>query len=86
MGSSLLSPCITFITASIMSFFPVPVCQPVEQGSEPGSPAMRMVAVVYVYFLSKFVEFIDTFFFVARKKFNQVSVLHVRKCIYFCPR
>ena len=49
-----------------------------EQGSEPGSPAMRMVAVVYVYYLSKFVEFLDTFFFVARKKFNQVSFLHVR--------
>ena len=49
-----------------------------EKASEPGSPAMRMVAVVYVYYLSKFVEFLDTFFFVARKKFNQVSFLHVR--------
>lgn len=53
------------------------LCQPVEKGSEPGSDAMRMAAVVYVYFISKFIEFIDTFFFVARKKFNQVSFLHV---------
>jgi len=31
----------------------------------------------YIYFISKFVEFIDTLCFVARKKFSHVSFLHV---------
>jgi len=38
---------------------------------------MRMIWVGYLFFLSKFVEFLDTIFFVIRKKDSQVSFLHV---------
>ena len=33
-----------------------------------------MVNVVWLYFFSKFVEFLDTVFFVLRKKQNQVQL------------
>ncbi len=36
-----------------------------------------MVTVSYIYFLSKFTEFADTFFFLSRKKFEHVSLLQV---------
>ncbi len=41
------------------------------------STGMRMASVVWLYYLSKFAEFADTFFFVARKKQGNVSALHV---------
>jgi hypothetical protein len=37
----------------------------------------RMAAAAWWYFFSKFTEFFDTFFFLARKKFDNVSTLHV---------
>ncbi|CAH3106609.1 unnamed protein product [Pocillopora meandrina] len=37
----------------------------------------RLARVCYVYWMSKFVEYFDTFFFILRKKNNQVSFLHV---------
>jgi elongation of very long chain fatty acids protein 7 len=39
--------------------------------------ALRMAMCVYIYYLSKFSEFIDTFCFVARKKDRQITLLHV---------
>ncbi|KAI5750176.1 hypothetical protein M8J76_013441 [Diaphorina citri] len=69
-------------------------CQPLDLGNHPRT--MRMAAVCWWYFISKFsefcdtmvhlcwwyyfskfTEFFDTFFFVLRKKQNQVSTLHV---------
>ena len=50
------------------------VCQNVEAGNEEGSAAIRMIAITYVYLINKYMEFADTFFFVARKKDNQVIV------------
>ena len=50
------------------------VCQNVEAGNEEGSAAKRMIAITYVYLINKYMEFADTFFFVARKKDNQVIV------------
>jgi len=38
---------------------------------------MRMVWAHWVYFASKIIEFMDTFFFIVRKKDNQLSFLHV---------
>jgi len=38
---------------------------------------MRLINVHWWYFLSKVIEFMDTFFFVLRKKNNQISFLHV---------
>ena len=38
---------------------------------------MRMAAATHLYFLSKFIEFLDTFFFIVRKKFRNVSKLQL---------
>jgi len=51
------------------------VCQPVDYSDS--RSAKIMMHVSYIYYLSKFSEFIDTFAFVARKKFSHVSTLHV---------
>jgi len=53
------------------------VCQEVELDPDPKSPGMRMAAATHIYFLSKFLEFLDTFFFIARKKFSHVSRLQL---------
>ncbi|KAL1464750.1 hypothetical protein WDU94_004368 [Cyamophila willieti] len=50
-------------------------CQPLDRGNHPRT--IRMAGVCWWYFISKFSEFSDTFFFVMRKKQNQVSTLHV---------
>jgi elongation of very long chain fatty acids protein 7 len=50
-------------------------CQPVDYSKSP--QAMRMVNACWWFYISKFVELLDTIFFVLRKKNNQVSFLHV---------
>ena len=51
------------------------LCQPVDYSASP--QAMLMLHACHIYYLSKFSEFIDTFCFVARKQFDQVSLLNV---------
>ena len=36
-----------------------------------------MVYAAYIYYFSKFPELFDTIFFVMRKRYDQVSTLHV---------
>lgn len=36
-----------------------------------------MAATAWYYYITKFIEFADTFFFLARKKFDHISSLHV---------
>ncbi|KAG5675221.1 hypothetical protein PVAND_005145 [Polypedilum vanderplanki] len=50
-------------------------CQPVNHSTD--ADTMRMVSVCWWYYFSKFTEFFDTFFFVLRKRYDQVSTLHV---------
>ncbi|XP_053602716.1 very long chain fatty acid elongase AAEL008004-like isoform X2 [Plodia interpunctella] len=50
-------------------------CQPVDYSDNP--IATRMVHACWWYYFSKFTEFFDTFFFILRKKNDQVSTLHV---------
>ncbi|KAG5673959.1 hypothetical protein PVAND_003955 [Polypedilum vanderplanki] len=50
-------------------------CQPVDFSRSP--MAMRMTVGCYWYYISKFSEFLDTFFFIMRKRYDQVSTLHV---------
>jgi len=50
-------------------------CQPVDYSNSP--KALKMVNLCWLYYFSKFTEFIDTFCFIARKKFEHVSLLHV---------
>ncbi|KAG5672920.1 hypothetical protein PVAND_003008 [Polypedilum vanderplanki] len=50
-------------------------CQPVDYSTNP--IAMRMARAVWLYYMAKVVELLDTVFFVLRKKQSQVSFLHV---------
>ena len=50
-----------------------PICNSVNYGAEEEDIAF----VIYCYYLSKLVDFTDTFFMVLRKKFDQASFLHV---------
>ncbi|CAH4008642.1 unnamed protein product [Pieris brassicae] len=51
------------------------ICEPTDfSNSESGLKAAK---IVYCYFLLKVFDLLDTVFFVLRKKFNQVSFLHV---------
>ncbi|VEN49055.1 unnamed protein product [Callosobruchus maculatus] len=50
-------------------------CQPVDYSNKPST--LRMVRASWWYFFSKFTEFVDTIFFVLRKKNQQITTLHV---------
>ncbi|XP_076663693.1 very long chain fatty acid elongase AAEL008004 [Andrena cerasifolii] len=50
-------------------------CQPVDYSQNP--LAVRMAHGCWWYYFSKFTEFMDTIFFVLRKKNNHISTLHV---------
>uniref|UniRef100_A0A8W8I464 Elongation of very long chain fatty acids protein n=1 Tax=Magallana gigas TaxID=29159 RepID=A0A8W8I464_MAGGI len=50
-------------------------CQPMDYSNDPN--ALRIANVIWVYYISKLVEFLDTAFFVLRKKNNQITFLHV---------
>ncbi|GFO18908.1 elongation of very long chain fatty acids protein [Plakobranchus ocellatus] len=50
-------------------------CQPVDYSNSP--QALRMARACWLFYISKFIELLDTVFFILRKKFNQVSFLHV---------
>lgn len=50
-------------------------CQPVDYTTN--STALRMARAVWLYYMAKIVELLDTVFFVLRKKQSQVSFLHV---------
>ncbi|XP_017021498.1 very long chain fatty acid elongase 7 isoform X1 [Drosophila kikkawai] len=50
-------------------------CEPVDYSYSP--KAIRTAEGCWWYYFSKFTEFFDTFFFVMRKRYDQVSTLHV---------
>lgn len=50
-------------------------CEPCNFTNDP--KAVRMMNVVYWYYISKFIDFIDTMFFVMHKKYDHISLLHV---------
>ncbi|KAM6965719.1 elongation of very long chain fatty acids protein 7a [Aplochiton taeniatus] len=50
-------------------------CDPVDYSDSP--QGLRMAATCWLYYFSKFIEMLDTVFFVLRKKNSQVTFLHV---------
>ncbi|XP_014209424.1 elongation of very long chain fatty acids protein AAEL008004-like [Copidosoma floridanum] len=50
-------------------------CQPVDYSNN--SQSLRMARAVYMYFICKLIELLDTVFFVMRKKQRQISFLHL---------
>lgn len=50
-------------------------CQTVDYSNSP--KAVRMAGAVWMFFIAKFIELLDTVFFILRKKNNQVTFLHV---------
>ncbi|KAJ8668552.1 hypothetical protein QAD02_010215 [Eretmocerus hayati] len=50
-------------------------CEPVDFSESPH--AMRVARGVYVYFIAKLTELLDTIFFVLRKKDRQITFLHM---------
>ena len=51
------------------------MCEPLDRSMNP--KALRMANAGWWYFFSKFTEFLDTLFFVLRKKNEHISTLHV---------
>lgn len=51
------------------------LCQPVNYTDDVNE--VRIASALWWYYISKGVEFLDTVFFIIRKKFNQISFLHV---------
>ncbi|CAH0699683.1 unnamed protein product [Spodoptera exigua] len=50
-------------------------CEPVDYSNNPR--ALRVAAATWFYFFAKFTELLDTVFFILRKKYDQVTFLHV---------
>jgi elongation of very long chain fatty acids protein 7 len=50
-------------------------CQPVDYTNS--ALGLEALDVTYWYYISKFVDFLDSFFFVLRKKWSHLTVLHV---------
>ena len=51
------------------------LCQPVDHSNDPST--LRLMLTGYRYYLSKYVDMLDTLFFILRKKSNQITFLHV---------
>ncbi|XP_073505020.1 very long chain fatty acid elongase 4-like isoform X2 [Phyllobates terribilis] len=63
-----------FLVTSVLAGYSY-FCQPVDySNSELG---LRMARVCWWFFFSKVIELLDTIFFIMRKKFSQISFLHV---------
>ncbi|KAK3090784.1 hypothetical protein FSP39_014607 [Pinctada imbricata] len=54
-----------------------PLCCVYNSETPKNPKEMRITRVLYIYFLSKIVELMDTVMMVLRKKFDQVTFLHV---------
>jgi elongation of very long chain fatty acids protein 4 len=50
------------------------VCNPIDTGNEKGD---HLAFVIWVYYAQKYFELLDTFFFILRQRWRQLSFLHV---------
>ncbi|XP_034031246.1 elongation of very long chain fatty acids protein 4a [Thalassophryne amazonica] len=62
-----------FLAARVASYSYI--CQPVDYSDDPNE--VRVAGALWWYFISKGIEYLDTVFFILRKKFSQVTFLHV---------
>uniref|UniRef100_A0A8D8SG94 Elongation of very long chain fatty acids protein n=4 Tax=Cacopsylla melanoneura TaxID=428564 RepID=A0A8D8SG94_9HEMI len=51
------------------------ICQPINKSNTP--QAMAEIECIWLYYMAKIIDLLDTVFFVLRKKFKQASFLHV---------
>ncbi|OWA49851.1 putative Elongation of very long chain fatty acids protein 5 [Hypsibius exemplaris] len=78
--------CLEMLTQSWKSGYSY-LCDPYKLSYAPAD--IRIVNVIWWYFVSKAIEFLDTVFMVLRKKNNQITVLHtwhhsfMLPCFYF---
>ncbi|KAE8578240.1 hypothetical protein XENTR_v10023414 [Xenopus tropicalis] len=63
-----------FLVTSVLAGYSY-LCQPVDYTDS--QLGLRMARVCWWFFFSKVIELLDTIFFIMRKKFNQISFLHV---------
>lgn len=56
-------------------FFLSYVCEPCRPIHSPGE--LKIVGAIWWYYFSKLIEFLDTIFFILRKKEKQLTFLHV---------
>ncbi|XP_076837496.1 elongation of very long chain fatty acids protein 1a [Brachyhypopomus gauderio] len=50
-------------------------CDPADRSNSPR--ALRMIRASWLFYFSKYIELLDTAFFVLRKKYSQVTFLHI---------
>ncbi|XP_064400005.1 very long chain fatty acid elongase 4-like [Halichondria panicea] len=62
-----------FLTSKALGFNYI--CDPLHYNTD--SISMRLAAAIWLFYFSKLIEFLDTAFFILRKKSNQVTFLHV---------
>ncbi|CAH0391946.1 unnamed protein product [Bemisia tabaci] len=51
------------------------MCEPIDYGDNPKT--RRIIRMVWVYYMLKILDLLDTVFIILRKKFNQASFLHI---------
>lgn len=51
------------------------ICEPVD--FSPTTEAINIAKIVYLYYIVKIIDLLDTVFFVLRRKLNQISFLHI---------
>lgn len=62
-----------FLSSSALKY--TYLCDPLHYGTDEWS--MRLAAGIWLFYFSKLIEFLDTIFFILRKKNNQITFLHV---------
>jgi len=66
--------CYEFFMSAYLANYTL-VCQLVDYSTN--TLALRMANVCWFYYFSKYIELLDTVFFIMRKKFNQMTFLHI---------
>jgi len=51
------------------------ICQPIDYSND--SEALRALNLAWLFYISKFIDMLDSIFFVLKKKFTHLSFLHV---------